>query len=185
MNDKRLLIREKIRSEAKDLITKVVNTAIEYKTELLSLEADNKNLHIENTHLQNINKSLENKNNLLIDEINNLRNRLDNLINIMGTKNMCYNCHHNIDCGERYLCVYCQKYVCPCCNRWCKHEINGILYVENGISIEQKECLVNICKSCFKNNIYCPEHNANFSGNIEEKMEFFHKHKWRYYDFLK
>ena len=146
MNE-REAIREKIRADAINLQTLVVNTACEYKEELMKLEKDilkvgkrNKKVKRKNKQLKKIQKQLEEQNNFLMEELEASQKRIRKFLKKFNKKNLCYNCDHFFDCGDTYLCVYCQKWVCFCCTNKC----------------EEDNCITQICNSCFKTRSICP-----------------------------
>lgn len=167
MEEERVNIRKRIKGPATNIQTQIVNICSEYRDELTQLEKDNKKLKADNDNLTELYKRSQKSSELLRKEY---RKRLRLKKNqyrqareayrqsrkryqrkIAFTGEICYRCSHGLDCYSS-LCIYCQKYVCRCCNDWCSG--NG--------------CYKHMCKTCFEDNgTHCPEHNPNISE--EEK----------------
>ena len=170
--DKREEIRTNIKSPAKNLCTYVVNTCIEYKEELLKLEADNFKLKRKNKNLKNKIKNLQEQNDILLDEFIESQNRITKLIEKYGADNICYNCDHSLDCGDIFLCVYCKKWVCSCCISFCREEMG---FENNG---DIKYCNISICKSCNKTHSKCPDHLEYDKKLALELISYYHNNRF-------
>ena len=172
--EKREEIRREIKRDARNLCTYVVNTCVEYKEELLRLEEDIRRLETEKRKLEKKNQKLKrdmrNNNDILTNlreenlllyiEYENSQTRIRNMIERFGANNMCYNCDHFVDCGDTYLCVYCQKWVCKCCINPC---------------VNDNSCSILICSSCQQTHPKCPQHKSDKYS--EDLMEYYTYHK--------
>ena len=155
-------IRKKIKADATNLCTLVVNTACEYKEEIIQLEKDNNKLGRKNKHLIKTNNNLTEQNEILLEELHQSQKRIKKLIERLGGTNLCYNCDHYIDCKISSLCVYCQEKVCLCCIKTCTSE---------------DDCRIVICLSCVKTHTLCPEHNrTEFS---EDLLSYYRENKFK------
>lgn len=157
--DKRRNIRLKIKSEAKNLCSQVVNTSIEYKEELLQLEKDNNKLRKENEYLSTIKINLETQKEMLSEEIKEKNKRIKNLIKCIAPEQICFNCQHSLNC-EFHLCVYCQNRVCGCCIYFCEANNN---------------CSVIICSLCDKDFDNCPKHTDIFTEEKKQELISFYE----------
>lgn len=155
-------IRKKIKASATNLCTLVVNTACEYKEELIQLEMDNVKLTRKNKHLVKINNNLTEQNEILLEQLHQSEKRVRKLIERLGGNNLCYNCDHYIECKISSICVYCQERVCLCCIKTC----------ESG-----KECSIVICLSCIKTHPICPLHNE--TSHSEELLNYYRENKFK------
>jgi hypothetical protein len=154
-------IRKKIKEDARNLCTYVVNTCCEYKTEIMQLEKDNEVLNKKNKHLKNVNTNLIEQNEILLEELENAEKRIRKLIEKLGEENLCYNCDHFLDCNLASLCVYCQKWVCICCTKDC----------------DVLDCRVLICRECFKTHSLCPSHKEVEGGS--SLLQYYKDHKFK------
>ena len=173
--DQREEIRKEIKRDARNLCTYVVNTCVEYKEELLQMEVDVQNLKADNKNLEGVNReinrnlsdlkriitNLREENLLLYTEYENSQSRIRNIIERFGSGNMCYNCDHFVDCGDIYLCVYCQKWVCKCCVNSCT---------------EENSCPILICSSCQQTHPKCPSHTPGIT-KMEELITYYINNK--------
>ena len=143
-------IRKKIRTDATNLCTYVVNTCCEYKEEIMELEKDNVKLEKKNKYLKNLNKNLTEQNEILLEELENAQKRINKLIERLGKDNLCHNCDHFLDCNLASLCVYCQKWVCICCSTDCN----------------DLDCNIRVCTHCTSSHPLCPKHDSTISDSI-------------------
>jgi hypothetical protein len=158
----RLEIRKKIRADATNLCTYVVNTCCEYKEEIIELEKDNGILLKKNKYLKNLNKNLEEQNEILVAELENAQKRVNKLIEKLGKNNLCHNCDHFLDCNIASLCVYCQKWVCMCCSKDC----------------DNLDCTILLCTNCSSSHPLCPKHDETIS-NKDDLLNFYRENKFK------
>ena len=173
MNHTHKDLRNRMKADATNLQTYVVNTCIEYKEELLQLEKDNLKLTRKNKNLKNKNKNLEEQCNFLMEELEHAQERIKNFIQRIGSNNICYNCDHFVECGGIYLCVYCQKWICSCCVEFCQKDLGTY---ENG---EKINCNICICISCFQTKDKCPKDNDD--ENAESLMSYYKENRNKKY----
>ena len=155
-------IRKKIRADATNLCTYVVNTCCEYKEEIMELEKDNEKLEKKNKHLKNVNRNLTEQNEILLEELEKAQKRVNKLIEKLGKNNLCHNCDHFLDCNLATLCVYCQKWVCICCITNCNNP----------------DCNIRFCIHCSSSHPLCPKHDSNVLGNVD-LLNFYRDNKFK------
>ena len=158
----RIEIRKKIRADATNLCTLVVNTCCEYKEEIMELEKDNAILKKKNEYLKSLNRNLTEQNETLIQELENAQKRLNKMIEKFGKNNLCYNCDHFLDCNLASLCVYCQKWVCVCCSKDC----------------DNLDCRILLCTHCASSHPLCPKHDPSIIGGAD-LLDFYRQNKFK------
>ncbi len=155
-------VRRKIKANATNLCTLVVNTACEYKEEIIQLEKDNVKLTRKNKQLLKINNGLTEQNEILLAELHKSEKRMRKMIERLGGNNLCYNCDHYIDCKISSICVYCQERVCLCCIKTCD---------------SPDDCNIVICSSCVETHPTCPQHHhTEFS---EQLLSYYRENKFK------
>ena len=155
-------IRKKIRADATNLCTYVVNTCCEYKEEIMELEKDNAVLEKKNKYLKNLNKTLTEQNEILMEELENAQKRVNKMIEKLGKNNLCHNCDHFLDCNVASLCVYCQNWVCVCCSKDC----------------DNIDCRIVLCTYCAQTHPHCPKHDSNIvDGSV--LLDFYRQNKFK------
>jgi hypothetical protein len=162
-------IRKKIKGEAINLCTQVVNTSIEYKEELLRLEKDNSRIRRENNYFKKIKTNLENQNKTLVKELKEKDKKIEKLIKRIGPNKICFNCTHSLDCGNLALCIYCKNWLCECCVSCCEEIKDG------------KFCPIFICSFCVRDFDKCPKHTPNTFIDKEELVTFYEKNRFKKY----
>jgi len=148
----------------------VIETCIDYRTELDQLELENKRLKATNetlvAHNQTLVKTLES-----VASLKDLLKYHQQVVTMSakGKKNIvCPLCGHVFTCNTPDLCSYCQRWYCPCC-------------VSTSCSTAACALYVNICRTCrVEYEGQCPNHTDKL---VEaEKMAlvaYYRSNRWK------
>ncbi len=174
-------------SDPRNLTLLVVQKVLDYKDELRKLLLENKRMEKEINHLKHLLTLTENEKSLLGQNVSTSNNRIRELIELMNTKNICSSCYHSLECGDSFLCAYCQKYVCNCCRIFCtskdhhSNNSNNNNSKCNNCSGFENLCIFSMCTECSEHyRETCPKHNEDMTfEEKEELIQYFMKNRYR------
>lgn len=151
---RQLQVRQEMRTQTsgKSVQQYVVATCIEYRQELDRLTYENTRLKATNTALLAQNKALIYTVSA-VDTKSLVKYHQSQIKSIAKSQQYHCACGHVFGCDRAALCVYCQKWACHCCMKYCTTDQRG-------------GCIVQICKLCrgtgtVAGNSACPNHNPD------------------------